>query len=277
MDKLSRNLTKIDVLLDKLGLLHEGLKGKDEADLYDLKLVRKYADELAKLLDQVLDGGQGTPETKPYSFPDRTSALPKTPAPAETEPVKEENPTLASNGPTQTTEPHQNGKEEPVTSFSLNLDEEPDERITEEVEILSKSEAPTADPVPPATSEPPSAPTKKMDPLIAATAVDDDDATDTDVNYRFREEKPQVLDRLKNKPISSLQREIGLNERFWFATELFDGDGEALQQLLKELDTLPDLRQAELTLDVKGRVKYDWSGKEKVVQQFMALVQRRFQ
>ena len=265
MDKLSRNLTKIDVLLDKLGLLHEGLKGKDEADLYELKLVRRYADELAVLLDQVLeDSPKGTTTTPP--------AVPQHSSPEMPKAAIEEKP----NDVPPPREPQSNGNEEEVTSFSLQLDEEPEEIPVEEPSKAPVSKAPETPPAPlPPKEEARKEPVKKVDPLVAATVLEDED--NSDVNYRFREDKPQVLDRLKNKPISSLQREIGLNERFWFATELFDGDGEELQKLLKEIDTLPDLKQAELTLDVKGSVKYDWSGKEKVVQQFRALVQRRFQ
>lgn len=265
MDKLSRNLTKIDVLLDKLGLLHEGLKGKDEADLYELKLVRRYADELAILLDQVL-------EDNPKGIATTPSAIVEPSAPEMPNAATEEKP----NDVPPSREPQSNGSEEEVTSFSLQLDEEPDETPIEEAPKAPVSKAPET---PPALLSPKEETlkksTKKVDPLVAATVLDDED--NSDVNYRFREDKPQVLDRLKNKPISSLQREIGLNERFWFATELFDGDAKALQDLLKELDTKPDLTRAEMALEQAGREKYDWSGKDKVIQQFKALVQRRFQ
>lgn len=77
--------------------------------------------------------------------------------------------------------------------------------------------------------------------------------------------------KFSNMPVSSLQAVIGINDRFLFTRELFDGNGERFSETVKKLDAMGNLHDAATYL----RENYKWKKTETSLK-FIELVKRRF-
>jgi hypothetical protein len=77
--------------------------------------------------------------------------------------------------------------------------------------------------------------------------------------------------KFSNMPVSSLQTAIGINDRFLFTRELFDGNGEAFAAAVKKIDSMPTIHEAAVYL----RENYKWK-KNDTSLKFIDLVKRRF-
>lgn len=77
--------------------------------------------------------------------------------------------------------------------------------------------------------------------------------------------------RFSNLPVSSLQAVIGINDRFLFTRELFDGNGEQFSEAIRKLDSMGNIHDAAAFL----RENYKWKKTETSLK-FIELVKRRF-
>jgi hypothetical protein len=78
--------------------------------------------------------------------------------------------------------------------------------------------------------------------------------------------------KLSNRPVTSIQAAIGINDRFQYIRELFDGDNEKFLETVKTLDTMNDIKEAVDYL----RNNFKWKKNETSLK-FVNLVKRRFQ
>lgn len=78
--------------------------------------------------------------------------------------------------------------------------------------------------------------------------------------------------KLSNRPVTSIQAAIGINDRFQYIRELFDGDNEKFLSTVKALDTMNDIKEAVDYL----RNNFKWKKNETSLK-FVNLVKRRFQ
>ncbi len=78
--------------------------------------------------------------------------------------------------------------------------------------------------------------------------------------------------KLSNRPVSSIQSAIGINDRFQYIRELFDGDSKKFVEAVKTLDSMSNIREAIDFL----RAHYKWNRNETSLK-FVNLVKRRFQ
>ncbi len=78
--------------------------------------------------------------------------------------------------------------------------------------------------------------------------------------------------KLSNRPVISIQSAIGINDRFQYIRELFDGDNRKFLETVKALDSMDNIRQAVDYL----RVNYKWKKNETSLK-FVNLIKRRFQ
>jgi len=72
-------------------------------------------------------------------------------------------------------------------------------------------------------------------------------------------------------PLSSIFSGIGLNDKFLYIRELFNGDNALYSNTVKYLDTTYSLEDALNFI----RQHFDWDDKDKTVQNFLNLVHRR--
>lgn len=77
--------------------------------------------------------------------------------------------------------------------------------------------------------------------------------------------------KLSNRPVTSIQSAIGINDRFQYIRELFDGDNEKFKATVKDLDGMDNITDAVKYL----RTRFRWKKNETSLQ-FVNLVKRRF-
>ncbi len=77
--------------------------------------------------------------------------------------------------------------------------------------------------------------------------------------------------KLSNRPVSSIQSAIGINDRFLYIRELFDGDNQKFLEAVKALDSKPNIKEAVEYL----RNNFKWKRNETSLK-FVNLVKRRF-
>jgi hypothetical protein len=78
--------------------------------------------------------------------------------------------------------------------------------------------------------------------------------------------------KLSNRPVTSIQAAIGINDRFQYIRELFDGDNKKFMEAVKTLDTMKNVKEAVEYL----RSNFKWNKNETSLK-FVNLVKRRFQ
>ncbi len=77
--------------------------------------------------------------------------------------------------------------------------------------------------------------------------------------------------KLSDRPFSSIRAAIGINDRFLFTRELFDGNPERYTQAVTKLDSLRNINEAVVYL----RENFKWKKNETSLK-FIDLVKRRF-
>lgn len=86
-----------------------------------------------------------------------------------------------------------------------------------------------------------------------------------------RNSKEDVSDILKTKPITNLAKAIGINDKFLFIREIFDGNEKAYNQVITKLEEVNSLSEArEIIMSSSGIDK-----ENKVVEQLLNLVKRK--
>lgn len=88
--------------------------------------------------------------------------------------------------------------------------------------------------------------------------------------------EPGFTDQLGNNPLKDLKEAIGLNERFLFSNELFNGNMEAFNRALNELNHLQGRADAERLINEQLAEKHKWNPEDEAVERFILLVKRRF-
>ena len=81
----------------------------------------------------------------------------------------------------------------------------------------------------------------------------------------------KLENKLSNSPVSSIQGAIGINDRYQYIRELFDGSAETFSKTVKELDGLDSIQEAVTYL----QQNYKWKKTETSLK-FVNLVKRRF-
>ncbi len=88
-------------------------------------------------------------------------------------------------------------------------------------------------------------------------------------------EKPAVVDRLQLGGISDLREAIGINDKFLFINELFNGDLERYNKVIDELNGFSGLSGAQTYL-AELQVQYQWAEGGSAYQKLNVLLERKF-
>jgi len=97
-----------------------------------------------------------------------------------------------------------------------------------------------------------------------------------DRNESLKQEDNSLADRLKKSPIPDLKSAIGLNQRFLFSNELFNGNMEAFNRTINEINHMESYEDAKRYLDVQLIPHYHWNPEGETVIEFQELIERRF-
>jgi hypothetical protein len=93
---------------------------------------------------------------------------------------------------------------------------------------------------------------------------------------KMKEDK-SIGARMQFKPIENLKAAIGVNEKFLFVNELFNGDLQAYNEAVHKLNAYPSIHEAFEFLN-HLTTQYNWDGQRSAdtIEKFANLVQRRF-
>jgi hypothetical protein len=94
----------------------------------------------------------------------------------------------------------------------------------------------------------------------------------------FSETRPQetVSDKMQKDKIRSLKVAIGINDKFYFINELFDGNLNDYSKVIDELDTLSSYDEAKKYLEDQLRQR-NWDPGSEAVLQIQGFVERKYQ
>ncbi len=77
---------------------------------------------------------------------------------------------------------------------------------------------------------------------------------------------------LMGKPIQDLTKSLGLNDRFMFQRELFEGNADIMKQTLLQLNEMPDFNSAQSFISSN----FNWDQEQEATQAFFNYVKRKF-
>jgi hypothetical protein len=100
--------------------------------------------------------------------------------------------------------------------------------------------------------------------------------TAQELNEKFREPRKELAQKLQDVPIKDLRKAIGINDRYLYINELFNGDEAMFERSVKTLNHFSILPEAEFWMQRELRIKLGWKEDNPLVQQFVQLVRRRF-
>lgn len=84
-----------------------------------------------------------------------------------------------------------------------------------------------------------------------------------------------VADKLHRNPIKDLKTAIGINEKFLFVNQLFEGNLQNYSAAIEKINTVNDLVAAkQIAADLAGQM--NWDDNNEHVKNFMELVERRY-
>ncbi len=84
--------------------------------------------------------------------------------------------------------------------------------------------------------------------------------------------KVDMSTKLQNKPIGDLSKAIGINDKFLFIKELFNGDSARYSETVSHLNSFSDLNDAIIYL----QDNFDWAEGNEYAAKFIDLVRRKF-
>ncbi len=88
-------------------------------------------------------------------------------------------------------------------------------------------------------------------------------------------EKPAVADSLQMRGINDLREAIGINDKFLFINELFNGDLGRYNKVIDELNGFSGLSGAQTYL-TELQVQYQWAENSQAYQKLNVLLERKF-
>jgi hypothetical protein len=98
----------------------------------------------------------------------------------------------------------------------------------------------------------------------------------SDVNEKNKRDDDSLANKLKKTKIEDLKSAVALNQRFLFSNELFNGNMEAFNRALNELNHLENMDEALRYIDLQLSKNYNWKKDSDTVGEFLALIERRF-
>lgn len=143
------------------------------------------------------------------------------------------------------------------------------EAAVEKIEVINESPAAVS------TSEPskpkPAGTNKKPETgIVADTFINLPDSINEKLGS-LREEE-DIPDYLKSKPLANLSQAIGVNDRFLFIRELFDGNPDSYNLAIMKIDNAGTLADAKMLINNIAGEKKD----TEAARQLLDLVKRKF-
>ena len=167
--------------------------------------------------------------------------------------------------PTPITAPAPEPEEEPKMEQTEELTEEAQEQSKveskEQPKVESKLQKPTV--APPSSPEAPGTEKKVLGELLGKDR--------TSFNEKLGNGQGNGSNKVLS-PITDLRKSLGINDRFFFQRELFNGSSDVMNQTLDQLNQMNSLSSAKSFL----AANFKWKPDQEAVHAFMDLLERRF-
>src|SRR5690554_4143847 len=167
--------------------------------------------------------------------------------------------------PTPITAPAPEPEEEPKMEQTEELTEEAQEQSKveskEQPKVESKLQKPTV--APPSSPEAPGTEKKVLGELLGKDR--------TSFNEKLGNGQGNGSNKVLS-PITDLRKGLGINDRFFFQRELFNGSSDVMNQTLDQLNQMNSLSSAKSFL----AANFKWKPDQEAVHAFMDLLERRF-
>jgi uncharacterized protein YqgV (UPF0045/DUF77 family) len=89
------------------------------------------------------------------------------------------------------------------------------------------------------------------------------------------QETVTVADKFNQETVNELREAIGINEKFLFINELFNGDMSKYNKAIDELDEMATYKGAETYL-LELKVQHQWEEDSQALMKLTELVKRKF-
>lgn len=151
-------------------------------------------------------------------------------------------------------------------------EEEIPEQVTKVAETVVENR-PVPEAPKPAIEEP------KAEAAISQESVNEklEDQQSESLNDKFSEQKEKVslADRLGKKPIPDLVKAIGLNQKFLFMNDLFEGENNHYKEAINSLNSFSNFIEADEYINTL-KIRHSWESTSSTVKEFVELVERRY-
>lgn len=97
-----------------------------------------------------------------------------------------------------------------------------------------------------------------------------------DINEAFTTEDSSISGYLQKQPITDLMSAIGLNERYLYANDLFEGDMQEFKNAIKMLNEFESVMEAKSFFESGLRNTYGWEDDNELAQALFNLIERRY-
>jgi len=155
--------------------------------------------------------------------------------------------------------------EEPIPVFETPKEENTMEEVVEEIALNFSI---------PTKEDSDSIPANQKNLLDEIQEIDD---IKTSVNDQFSSSKELTLaEKLNKSKIEDLRSVIGLNQKFLFMNDLFQGEKEFYDKTLDKLNECNSFEEATIYLKEEVEEIYDWALDSKSVIDFKKLIGRKF-
>jgi hypothetical protein len=116
----------------------------------------------------------------------------------------------------------------------------------------------------------PEAKNKKSEPITLGEKLMQGNQSFYDTLSQKKETASEQM--FQNRPVKDIMTAIGINDRFYFQKELFNGDEKLFKSTVSTLNSLNDMESAEKLFDDN----FEWDNNNEAVQLFKGVVKRRY-
>jgi len=117
---------------------------------------------------------------------------------------------------------------------------------------------------------------EKQEDVFGELQFDIPKENNTSINDAFSNSESSLADTFGKKPIENLTTSIGINEKFLYTNNLFNGSAEDFNEQINFLNEQNSLTIAMDYVHETLVQKYNWNTKSKQVKKFIDLIERRY-
>lgn len=96
------------------------------------------------------------------------------------------------------------------------------------------------------------------------------------LNDRLRQQQTELAEKLGESPIKDLRNAIGINDKFQFIQELFQGDKDMYDRSITTINSFATQQEALFWMQRELKARLNWQEENEVMKSFYGIVKKRF-